>query len=406
MTDSQLAPTVLEPDDLEAAWLALEADFGGSGHPDDRESELRVVDPGRFLVVKDRGDVVASAGSFPLEMTVPGGRLRVAGVTWVGVTATHRRRGLLTSMMTRLLTDRYEAGESVAALWASEAAIYQRFGYGPACWHVSVSVPWRAAFHRDVPPGRLRLLEPAAAVLGPAYDAVADRTPGWWVRDEHWWAQRLHDPEHRRTGLSPLRCVVPDDGDGAADGYALYATTSEWGPSGPCGRLVVRELAARTPDVAARLWRFLLDVDLTRSLEAQVAVDDPLLQLLAEPRAAAGRLLDGLWVRPLEVGRALSSRRYAAPVDVVLDVRDRLCPWNTGRWRLSADPSGAVCAPTTDAADLTVGVADLGAALLGGTSLVARSAAGLVTEQRPGALGSASTAFGPMGPLPSSPLSF
>lgn len=402
VTDPALVVDILDPDDLEATWQALEADFGGVGHPDDRDLEHRVVDPSRFLVVKDRGEVLASAGSFPLEMTVPGGHLPVAGVTWVGVTATHRRRGLLTTMMRRLLTDRYEAGESVAALWASEAAIYQRFGYGPACWHVSVRAPWQAAFNREVRPGRLRLVEPDASRLASAYDAVTDRTPGWWRRDENWWAHRLHDPEHRRGGFSPLRCVVTDDGDG----YALYATTAEWGPGGPAGKLVVRELAACTPDLAAQLWRFLLDVDLIRSVEARVALDDPLLHLLVEPRAAAGQLVDGLWVRPVEVGAALSSRVYAAPVDVVLDVQDQVCPWNTRRWRLSADTSGAVCTPTLDPAELTVGVADLGAALLGGSWLTARAAAGHLTELRPGALRAASTAFGPVGPSPSCPMTF
>jgi predicted acetyltransferase len=136
------------------------------------------------------------------------------------------------------------------------------------------------------------------------------------------------------------------------------------------------------------------------------APDEPLLQLLAEPRAARPSLRDTLWVRLVDVGPALAGRRYAAPVDVVLEVTDDACPWNAGRWRLSADRTGAVCAPTADAADLVLSAVDLGAVFLGGTALHTRAAAGAVEERTAGALGTASTAFGPLGRDPWCPLVF
>ena len=388
--------------DFDPAWQMLEEAFLGAGHPDDRDVERAVVDLSRFLVAHEQGQLVATAGSFAFSMTLPGASVPVAGVTWVGVRATHRRRGLLTALMPRLLRERYEAGESVAALWASEAAIYHRYGFGAAAWQLSAEVPRGAAFVRPVERGGLGMVAPDRALLAPVYERVAAARPGWFTRDDAFWAYRLHDPEHRRDGGGPLRCLVTEQGDG----YALYATVDDYGPTGPQGRVRVRELAAATPDAAARLWRFLLDLDLTGSVTARLAPDDPLLHLLAEPRTAGARLADALWARPLEVGGALSARRYAAPVDVVLDVRDATCPWNAGRWRLSGDADGATCAPTSDAADLSLDVSDLGAALLGGSRLHTRAAAGSVQEHRQGALAAASAAFGPLGAAPSCPMVF
>lgn len=392
----------LRPDQLTAAIADVELAFGGAPHELDTALDLTVLDPGRCLAVLEDGHAVATAASFAFSMTVPGAVLPVAGVTWVSVVPTHRRRGLLTSTMTRLLADLRAEGTAVAALWATEGAIYQRFGFGPAAWHSAFELPARAPFVQAVDAGGLRLVDPAGALLATAYDDVAGRTPGWWARDEAWWAYRLHDPEHRRDGASPLRCVV--DGD---EGYALYATKGSWGDGGPDGTVYVREVVARTPVASARLWRYLLDQDLMRTVRAWGRPsDEPVLHLLAEPRSARARVTDGLWVRLVSVPEALAGRRYACPVDVVLEVTDDRCPWNTGRWRLEGGPEGATCSRTEDAADLAMGIRELGAAYLGGTSLTARARAGWVHELMPGALATATTAFGWPGPAPSAPMVF
>lgn len=109
--------------------------------------------------------------------------------------------------------------------------------------------------------------------------------------------------------------------------------------------------------------------------------------MLANPRAAAVTWGDGLWVRPVDLPAALTGRSWSAPADVVVEVADGVCPWNAGRWRLTVDVDGAQCtaAPTAEP-DLSVTVAELGAALLGGTTLLALAAAGRVTERRAGSL--------------------
>ncbi len=134
-----------------------------------------------------------------------------------------------------------------------------------------------------------------------------------------------------------------------------------------------------------------------------IPVDDVVTHLLVDPRAAAGRVADNLWVRVLDVPTALAGRRYAGDLDVVLHVSDERLPQNDGRWRLRATAFGeATCERAEDPADLSLDVRELGSAFLGGVSLAALATAGLVTEHRPGSLAAASAAFGwPVAPVAS-----
>ncbi len=395
-----MAPTVrtLQPAEMAGALDVLETAFGGTPHPEDVVHELAVADPDRtYGAVVDEA-VVGTAGSFDLRMAVPGAVLPVAGVTWVGVLPTHRRQGVLNAMMDRQLADLHDEGKAVAALWATEAGIYGRFGYATAAWLLNLTLPRGAAFRSPVPAGGLRMTAPDAPEVRAVYAEVAARTPGWPERDDAWWAYRVQDPEHRRGGASPLQCVVTDGG------YALYATVSTWQDGLPVGVVRVREAVAATPAAAARLWRHLLDLDLVKEVQAfAVGTDDVLVHaLLAEPRAARASLRDCLHVRLVDLPAALAARRYATDVDVVLEVDDPRCPWNSGRWRLTGGRDGAACSATSDAPDLVVTPQDLAAAYLGGTPLRSRP----VDERVPGALARASTAFGPVDAAPWCPQVF
>ena len=378
--------------------------FGSPHYQGDIDVEREVFEPERSLAVIDDGRFVAGTAIYSLRMALPGGPAPVAGVTLVGVLPDHRRRGLLTSLMSRQLRELHDtAGEPVAALWASEPGIYRRYGYAPAAWHLDLNVP-RLASGKDPAGGALRLaddLGQARADLARVYDAVWPDRVGHFARTTAWWDMALYDPEHERQGLTTLCCLLHYGTSGGADGYALYSTADRWEPSGAAAGVVrVRELVAADPGVSAALWGFVLDMDLMARTEiGSVAVDDPVLHLLGDVRQAQPRLKDSLWVRLVDVGRALAGRHYAAPVDVVLDVTDEFCGWNTGRWRLRADgagtdSAGATCMPTSADADLSVDIAHLAGAYLGGASLASLAAAGGIVEHRAGALRAATTAFG------------
>lgn len=385
----------------------MEEAFGKVPSPVFTENIRSVTDLDRTLGAFDGTDIVGTAATYDLTMTVPGGPRPVAGVTQVSVLPSHQRRGLLTALMTRQLTDLHENGESVAALHASEAAIYARYGYGAASWQVGFTVHrGEGGFIAGSPDGdtRLRTVDPQEAWprLSAVYDAFAPTCPGMPARDGAWWNRRLYDPEQDRAGYGPLLCVTSDEGDG----YALFAVRAGWADDLPAGEVTVRELIATTPAAYASLWRQLLNRDLISTVHASMRpVDDPLRHLVADPRRLRARVADALWVRLVDVRAALAERAYAAPVDVVIEVTDPTCVWNRGRWHLSGDATGAVCERSVKSADIAVRVEHLGAAYLGGTGLASLGRAGLVRELRSGALPALSRALG-WDPQPWCPMIF
>jgi len=232
-------------------------------------------------------------------------------------------------------------------------------------------------------------------------------------RNDAWWRSAIYDPAEQRQGAGPLRCLLAEDASGPR-GYALYAGVDTWASFLPENVLTVRELMAADPAASAALCADLLSRDLTTEFRLpRRPVDDPLLYQLADPRRVRPKLNDNLWVRIVDLPRALAGRRYACPVDVVLEVRDEILPANAGRWRLSTTaeaPGGGLAAscvpaPAGAPADLALDVAELGAAYLGGTRLGAMAGSGLVTELRPGATRQLSAALG-WDPAPWCPMVF
>jgi predicted acetyltransferase len=399
MDSSDIRIRVGTADDWDAISDLLGYAFHETIDQETRDREASVFEPERSLVADDGGAVVGHAAAYTRELTVPGGPVPAAFVTLVGVAPTHRRQGLLGRMMRRQLAEVAEAGrEPLAVLWASEGAIYPRYGYGLATQRLSLDVALREIRPPQAPmapEARLRLIEPADATadLAKVYEQLRADRPGYASRDDRWWRAILADPASERNGATALHGVVHDTPHGPT-GYALWRTKSGW-DIGPQAEVRVREVMAGDPATYAALWRFLLSIDLTRTAAFSFAtLDEPLMHVVDEPRHLGARLLDGLWVRVVDVPAALARRRYAVDVDVVLDVTDALLPQNTGRWRLTGGPGGASCTATEGPADLACTALELGSAYLGGPSLAALAAAGRVRELTPGALAGASAAFG------------
>jgi len=404
-------------DEFDAFVAVDEHAFHGSPLSEsDRRMVLDRFEFDRTLAAFDGMTPVGVTMCFSFQLSVPGQHvLPAAGVTFVAVLPTHRRRGVLSSMMRRQLADVRDRGEPLAVLWASESVIYSRYGYGRASWYLGLTLRrgegtlTRAASAAVDRSGvRLRLADPQAALpeLAKVYDAVLPSRPGFFGRNDAWWRHAIYDPAEQRAGAGPLRCLLAEDGSGPR-GYALYSGVDHWAESLPENALTVRELMATDPAAGAALWADLLSRDLTSEFRVhRRPVDDPLIYQLADPRRARPQLNDGLWVRIADVPAALAGRRYSCPVEAVLEVRDEILPSNAGRWRLTADPDGAAsCVPVTEPADLALDVTELGAAYLGGTRLGALAAAGLVTELRPGAVRQLSAAMS-WDPAPWCPLVF
>ena len=380
-------------DEMRAAMNAGAAAFGDELRDDDFERERASFDEGRFLCAYDDGRPVGTAAAYTFELTIPGGALPAAGVTWVGVMPSHRRQGILTQFMRRQLHDVHERGEPLAILWASEGPIYGRFGYGLAAPNISLEAD-RARFRLrgdPEPNGAVRLVDTdeARPLFRDVYERVRGQRPGMLSRSAQWWdAHRLIDAEHMRRGAGPKFFAVLEL-DGRPEAYAMYRIKEDWEGGLPRSQVRVIEAIAATPQATRELWRFLFSIDLTARVDAFIFdAASPLFLLVLDPRSLGLKLGDGLYLRFVDVEAALRARSYEAGEPVVVEVRDELCPWNAGTWRVGQDVGR-----TDDAAELSLDVADLASPYLGAFSFEELAAAGRVEEHRPGALARASALF-------------
>ncbi|MDQ2935125.1 MAG: GNAT family N-acetyltransferase [Chloroflexota bacterium] len=359
---------------------SAEIAFGEHFEPDDLPVFEPLFEADRALAAHDGKRMVGNATIISFELTVPGGTLPVAGVSAVGVQPTHRRRGILRQMMRRQLDEVHERGEPLAALWASEGSIYQRFGYGLATVMGSIDVERsRSAFRVPrTPSGRIRFVSRAEAgeLFPPLYERMRTARVGFFERSPAFWDALFYDPERWRRGGGPAFFVVHEV-DGAVDGYARYRIHDDWDLSGSKSRLVVMELMAENAAAHLDLWRFLFDVDLIATVVGQLlAVDDPLLLAMAEPRRLRFTIGDALWLRIVDVEGALGGRRYHGSGRVIIGLRDEFCPWNAGRWALDVGDGSAVVERTGEAAELDLDVTDLAAIYLGAFTVAQLLAAG------------------------------
>ncbi|MDP9391744.1 MAG: GNAT family N-acetyltransferase [Actinomycetota bacterium] len=397
--ESQLRPA--RPEEWRAWRGAISAAFGVEAAEPYLSEPAPVAELDRSLGLWEGDRVVATSGIYSRVLTVPGAVLPCAGVTWVTVAPTHRRRGILTAIMRRQLTELHEhQREPVAALWAAEYPIYGRFGYAPATFRGDFTGRTERLRLRpdvDLGSGHVELVpkETYQAAATAVHERLRRFVPGNLERDQRWWDRILQDEKEHRHGATERRYLLHTEPDGTVTGYAAYRVKPGWSDGAePDGTLTVEEARATSTAAYAALWRLMLSVDLVRTVKAPLlAPDDPIRHLVTDARALRVSQLDGLWVRLVDVDRALAARRYPAPIDLVIEVRDELCPWNAGRWRLSGHPAGGYCGRTDLDADLALGIEELSAAYLGGISLGALHAAGRVTELSPGAVALASTAF-------------
>lgn len=386
----------ITPDEFEAYTLMLETAFGAHGRPEDVERERKVAEIDRCLGAFDGSHMVGGASAVSFVMTVPGGTVRTAGVTGVGVMPTHRRRGVNSALMRRQLDDVRALGEPAAALYASEGGIYGRFGYGLGSFTCSIDVEWgHTAFVRGYEPsGRVRLLDRAEVLEAflPVYDAARRERPGMMELDARWFDYRFAEGHHHGREEQRWFYAAHESGDGI-DAYAVYGVKRESGDERK-SELAVEDLEALTPQASADMWRYCFDVDLIDHVTAwNRPPDEPLLHLLREPDQLRLKVEDGMWVRPVDVAKALEARRYATEGRVVFEVRDLFCPWNEGRYELDGGPDGAACRVTDADPDLVLTVNDLGATYLGGSTFRQLHRAGRVVEERAGALAYADAMF-------------
>ncbi|MEL6983862.1 MAG: GNAT family N-acetyltransferase [Actinomycetota bacterium] len=373
----------IDADEVADYRRAISAGFGDDGEPDeDQLAHFAAINSAETSIAAfDRGHMVATFGSYDLDLTLPGGAtVAMAGTTHVTVHPTHRRRGILTEMMRRHLDQAVEMGQPLAGLWASEERIYGRFGYGNAATGLDLRIPDYAV---ELPPPDPSITvhpitpEEAATILPPIYDAARPGIAGALARTENWWAhRRLPDPPAHRGGQGKRRYVMAER-DGEAVGYLVFRLKElePWGE----GLTTILELMAADDEVRRALWSFALNVDLYRNVRWWNApVDEPALLQIDRFRKVETRTLDSMWLRPLDVVPLLQARSYDRDGQLVIEVADRFGP-TAGTYRLEVVDGAGTCETVSSGEpDVTLAVEELGRLLLGGVSAVTLARAGLV----------------------------
>ena len=363
-------------------WTHAEARAHGNRLDDDPEILRPHFDLDRSIGVFEGDAIVGGAHSHKVEMSIPGGSTTIAGVANIAVQPTHTRQGVMTRMMHHQIHDIHERGEPLAALFATESIIYGRFGYGIGSLYERWAIDrhhsgYSRPFERQ---GRILFVDPADIVkdLPDVFQRSTAGRPGVFQRPTHQWERDSQAPEHMQGGQGGLFYIAYEE-DGRVAGYAAYRIVGT--------NLCVNELMAVTSESNTALWRFCFDVDRMNTTEAlRRPVDDPLPWLLADPRRLQRSTRDGVWVRVIDVAAALKLRRYMHSDELVIEVRDDLCPWNAGRFNLEGSSEGSECRASDSSPDLLINVSNLASAYMGAASFSALSRAGLVDEQTPGAL--------------------
>jgi predicted acetyltransferase len=362
----------------------LFSSFSEQHREDIVEAERPIFATSRTHSAFDGDAMVGSTSAAPFELTVPGGGfVPCAGITSVGVLPTHRRRGVLRQLMRTQLDDIREQGQLVAYLWASEATIYQRYGYGVGALMGSFDI--RKSTNAFLRPferrGRVRMVsgDEAMKIMPSVYERARPERPGFISRDEEWWKAIFRDPEYERDGATSLFFVI-HEGDEGVEGYVAYRVKEGWEPDiGPDYTMTIEELMTATDHAYASLWRYCLDVDLVRRVKGwRRPADETLLHMLMEPRALSFSVRDGSWLRVVDARAALEARRYPTEGRLVLDLRDEFCSWNEGRWELEGGPDGATVKASQADPDVTLRAEELAATYLSAVRPSALARAGRI----------------------------
>ena len=343
--------------------------FAGEEADDDEPDVLR---PEWTLAAFHQGRLVASSGGFPFKVRLNGRGVLADGVTAVGTSPDFRRRGLVRRMIGDLLRRARENGQPVSILWASMGAIYQRFGYGPASTQVEYAFdPRFAALQFGEPAGghtRMAEGDDAIRVISDLYRRFIEPRNLLLHRSKVLWELPF------RRKKPQTHCAVHYGADGEADGYLLYTVSSREKPDSDPDldqHLTVSDLVWLNMNGYRGLWEFLRAHDLVGKVTTHFAAeDDPAPSLLLEPRVLQRRTSDGIWLRVVDVARALAARGYDRAGETTVRVaEDAECPWNVGAYRLATDGTQAEARPAGAGAQAEITIAPHGlAALLAGHS--------------------------------------
>jgi len=394
---SDLFFRAIVPDEVDDFFASLAVAFSDPRpDPEEVETDKKVVELDRTFAAFEDDRIVGCGGIYTQQMVVPGGaRVPTAGVTMVGVLPTHRRRGILRELMVMMLDQAAERGESMASLFASQGAIYGRFGFGHAAHYLEFDIAldhltWAEG---TAPTGRVTLLARTEAlpVMRQIYERAIESRPAALEVDDTWmdvgfWESSKDDER--------VFYAIHEDDAGTPDAFAMYGIKHEWPRGLPSSEVKVKRFAATTPESSIGMWRYLCAIDLMARVKVDLRpVDEPLQWLVEEPRALRPHLEDGLFLRPVDVAAAWSARGYAGSGSLVVEVDDAFRPESAGTFLLEVDDGAGTCVRTDREPDLRCAANAVGSTYVGGVTWTTLAGAKRVFEVTPGALARADELF-------------
>lgn len=371
--------------------------FGEHVHPDDivrLRNERVELDRLVAAVDTQSNRIIGTGGADSYWLTVPGGELvPMAGVAYMTTSVTHRRQGAFSNMMTYIHDVARERGDVISGLWASQSHLYGRFDYGLSInsydWEIDPSFgefshfPAANANNADIKVSFIDADE-ADVVLPGIYERMHRQTTGSVNRTSGRWRYQLFDEERVRQGASPLFFAVCEEA-GEQTGYVSYRMRRQ-GDS-DMGTLEVVEQVSATEVAHAAIWRFLLDFDLVGNITAiNRPSDDSLWWMLSDPRRLRRKSHDALWVRLLDIPKALEARTYNSDGILKIGLVSDVQPESAGTYVIEIDDSRGSVKKTTDKPDVVMTPADLSALYLGGISSGPLFEAGRINEITTGSL--------------------
>lgn len=377
----------LRTDELEPFVTAMSGPFGFDLPEDEADKTAllerigKIFEPERARCAFEGDRIIGTLGVFSFTLTVPGGAIPVAGTTQVTVQATHRRRGVLSEMMRAHLDEARDHGDAAAVLWASDSAIYGRFGFGMAAWSTEIEVDRQHVdLHRLAAPPAPVELRDVDSIRAPAievYDRIRLSVPGMLSHSEGWWDRQFSDHSWSRNGGTRARYALAVE-NGSPTGWTKYRLKDVEVEGHPAQDVIIVQLYAETPGAWSGLWSHVMAHDFGHTIRADLRpIDDPIHSLLRGMRRVRTKVSDGLWFRVLDVRKVLEARSYSGPGSIAFTVQDPLGLVG-GSYRLETDGTSTTVDDIDDA-DLTLDVEDLGALSLGGRSAFELAMAGRIS---------------------------
>lgn len=375
-------------DEVNDFTISVDRAFGHTPGEDLLEIFDRAVELDRTLIAVEDGRIVANSAVWSMAVTIPGGKqLPMAGVTAVGVSPTHRRKGLLTRMIETIHDQAREREEPVAGLSVSDSRIYGRFGYGPATRTTSVTIQTDRAVPSSsyAPCGEMRLLDPADSfeTVKAIRLKYEQQQMGESSRADGLIEFSLGDGPTFRDGDGALELAIHSS-NGEDDGYIMFRRSGDFTSQRlPDGKLRVIDQAWLSEPIQADLWRFVIDIDLSETVRIPCAgaVDSAVAQMFAEPRQIqVNGVFDMLWLAILDVSTTLAARTYETSDGLVIAVP--MSDGTTQTVKLEGSPKGATCTPTKRDPDVIVPQRWLGSMYLGDQSPIALASLGLIEGEQ------------------------